>query len=405
MNPKPKRTRLRTLLLLAGGLILLEFVPGTYTIDSFQDEWEADSPEGILLQALEDVNLDAELMFHRPVRQRISRNAELEIPAGTTLTLSASMTPEVIDGEAVARPRTWELEASRNMTFIYRGVTAARAKRMHIRSDDPELRVRASGSYRVLTALATSFRYHRQREVKRDLSPPDRAVLNAELRFRPDHRIPLEEGVTLHTGPGQSRIRLSELQWNHDAWTGGQVDARVELQHIGDLLNTLLGQELKDPVEIGSLLAMKFRRIHSVSVEENRLFFHLDGSITSANSRRVEKMFDPSFEARLEAGFDFPEGSSLEEGMVGARLVQVHSFDINRSHNLLDKAVRNLVRSYRDDLRISYALSEAIPDDAAWLPESLLFKTFRFSGQGSERLLLEVSAVIAPPPESPQPET
>jgi hypothetical protein len=339
------------------------------------------------------MTLEAELFFARPTRQRLSRNAELLVPPGTTLTLTASMQPELIDGEAVARPRTWELTASRNMTFVYRGVTVARADHMRIRSDDPELRVQAIGSYRLLSALATAHRYYRQNVVKHDFEVPDRAVVNASLRFKPDHRLALSDSQNLITGEDPSELTLSDLQWKNGRWTSGRLNLRLALTEIEPLLQSVAAEELADPIEIGSVLEMHFRRLHTLTVEDNRMFVHVNGSIAYANSERVTQVFEPSFESRLEIGFGFPEGQRLRESEVEIRLNQVHSFDINRSHNLLDKSVRNLIRGYRDEATVAFSLSDELPE-TDWIPDPLLFETFRMTGNGTDDLVLEIQAVI-----------
>lgn len=397
-TPSSKQKWFIRLLITGCVLLLLEFLPGAYTIDDFQDEWDLDSPEGLALLALEDLELEADLEFDRPTRQRISRNAELLVPEGTRLSLKASMTPMVIDDEAVARPRTWELRSSKYMTFVYRGVTVARAKRMQIRSDDPELRVRAIGTYRVLTALATAHRYHRQKEIRRAYEVPDRAVVNADARFLPNHDLAISETTTITTGEIPSRLEFLDLTWDGNRWSSGRLELELSLADPEPVLNDIASEELSEPIELGGVLAMKFRRLHALTLEEDRLFIHLDGSITSANSKTIEGIFDPSFEARLEFAFSFPEGQTLEEATLGARLKQIHTFDINRSNNLLDKSVRNIARGYRDELDVSYVLAQELPDHPA-IPRNLTFDRFGFVGTKTGALLLDIQAHI--PKEEP----
>jgi hypothetical protein len=393
MKPTSKTGWIRRGLLIAGIFVLLEFVPGSYTIDSFQDEWEPESQEGKLLLALERMDLEAKVYFERPTRHRISRNAELLLPADITLTLEAAMTPEIIDGEAVARPRIWNLSSSRQMTFVYRGVTVARARRMRIRSEDTELRVQALGTYRILSALATASRYHRQREIKRDYQVPDTATLSVASQLKPLNRIGVTESVTAVTGPQGGQITLDRLRWEKGRWTGGEVDIDLTLSSVEALLDAVVREALSDPLEVGGILAVNFRRLHALTLEKNRLFFHVDGSITSANSQTVGNVFDPSFETRLEVVFDFPEGEKLEDAILGARLKQVHSFDINRSHNLLDKSVRNLFRRYRDEASAEIALVEHLPDIPA-IPQNLIFDTFELTPAGADTARLKIGALL-----------
>lgn len=392
---------LRRLLIVLGTLLLLEFFPGTYVIDSFQDEWEPESVEGMALLALQDLDLEAELWFERPTRQRISRHAELIIPADSRLSLQASMIPEIIGGEAVARPRTWNLESSRSMTFIYRGVTVARAKKMLIRSDDPELRVRAQGTYRLLSALFTAHRYHRQNEVRRDVKAPDRASLSATARFLPGHSIPITGESALMTGSAPSRVQLQNLQWEQGEWTAGTVDLQASFSNLEVFLNTLAKKFLSEPIDLGRILAVHFRRLHALTVAENRLFIHADGSITSANSSRVAHAINPSFGSRLEIEFQFPEGQFLHDAVAGARLKQIHSFDMNRTNPLLDKSIRNLIRSVRNKASVSIDLSEYL-NDAPDLPP-LFFERFGFLPVGENELLIRVVGVI--PETEPRPGT
>ena len=389
------KKRIISLLVLVGVLVSLEYLPGSYTIDSFQDEFALDSVEGQLLLALEDLQLNAVMEFDRPTRQRISKNAELLIPAGSTLILNASMVPLTEQGEAVAKPRTWNLRSSESMTFVYRGVTVARAKRMEIRNDDPELKVKAVGSYRVLSALATATRYHRQTEVKRTLEAPERAVLNLNATFQAEHEVSLTDIPPLRTGSEPSSLHLQGFTWENSQWTDGQVDLRIQLAPLESFLNEIAKEQLSDPIELGGILAIKFRRLHALTIEENRTFVHLDGSITSANSRTVEQMFDASFETRLEFEFSFPEGKFLQEAEVGARLKQIHSFDINRSNTVFDKAVRSLARKYRDDLTYTTSLADELPDHPA-IPMNLIFERFGFRGMENGDMEIEILGNVPP---------
>lgn len=395
MDASEKRCRwFRRAGITAAVLLLLEFFPGAYTIEDFQDEWDLESPEAAVLMAVEELRLDTVMEFDRPTRQRISRNAELLVPADTTLTLQASMVPLIEEEEAVAKPRTWELRSSRPLIFVYRGVTVARAKRMSIRADDEKREVRAIGMYRVLSALATAHRYHRQREVRRDYQAPDRALLNSSLRFRTSQTIPLEN-VELKTGSSPGHLRMTGFQWEDGSWTGGSLALDIRIADLEGTLAALAANALSEATDFG-ILALKFDRLHTLTILTNRLRVFLNGSITSANSSTVEHMFDPSFQAELEVGFRFPSGQTLESAELEVYLAQIHSFDINRSNTLLDKAVRNLLRNQRDKASADISLAEELPDHPA-IPRNFLFEEFGFTGLENGEVVLSIRGSIPPP--------
>jgi hypothetical protein len=91
-----------------------------------------------------------------------------------------------------------------------------------------------------------------------------------------------------------------------------------------------------------------------------------------------------------------PKGDTLEGATLGARLKHLHSFDINRSHNLLGKSVRNLIRRYRDEAPVEIALAEMLPDDPGIL-RHVIFDTFELTPAGPDSLHLKIGALLFEP--------
>ena len=92
MSTAPKNSKWRKGLLWVIFLIMLgiflQHIPGTYTIDDFQDDYELTSPEGIALLALSDASLSAELYFKTAKRHRISRRIRCRVHGRSLLWLA-----------------------------------------------------------------------------------------------------------------------------------------------------------------------------------------------------------------------------------------------------------------------------------------------------------------------------
>ncbi|MDA3875115.1 MAG: hypothetical protein PF795_14295 [Kiritimatiellae bacterium] len=309
----------------------LQNIPGTYTLDEIDERVELDSLEGKALMSLGRTEVDAAFYFKQPTRHRISRNAELQVPADTRLTLHGVMLPEREDGEIVLKPDSLELRSDRPLVFIYRNVTVARARLLRT---DEEGTLRAVGYYQLLSALRTGSRYQRQREIRRDYQIPTEASMNLS----------------------------------------------VQLKELEPMVNTLLGDSIPDSFDLGSLFRVQLNRFHHLQFSDNHLDLHVDGKVHSAQSKRVSQVFSPSFRARLGVDVQLPREQLLSDAAVGVSLKQIHTLDFNRSNPVFDKMIRDLARSYRDEARIEFHIAEEVPEIAQW-PGELFIEDFNLRGE------------------------
>jgi|GEM_PF-1750102 len=357
---KPKRILFWILLLACIGYGL-EHVPGSYTIEDFQDEYELSSPEGIALLALSDVSLDSELYFEESARHRISRNAEIVVPAGTTLQASATMVPVILNGKVVAGPNELLLTSNKPLTFIYRFVTVAKAKTLKIYPDDPEKKVKAIGHYKLLTALATGYRYKRQKEVRKEYEIPKRASLNFRANVLPNHQIITDEGYSIVTGSKPGALLVEGATWSENRWQQGSISLSLSFSDINPLVDQLVTDLLPDSFELGDLFKLKVKQVYDLQVTQNHLTLYVKGSLTSANSKRMANIFNPSFQTHLGIQFTLPKERPISEAQVGIELKNIYSLDINRSNPVFDKMVRDVIRTYRDDAKVTWGLGKEFP--------------------------------------------
>lgn len=317
-------------------LILLGFalqnIPGTYTLDEIEESYELDSLEGKALKSLGRTEVDGSLYFSEPTRHRISRNAELQVPADTWLKLYGVMLPDRENGEVVLRPSELELRSDRPLTFIYRKVTVARAK--HLRTNEEGM-LQAVGFYQFLSVLRTGSRYQRQREIRRDYQIPDRASLNL----------------------------------------------KVDLVDLESTLNTLKGDLFPDAVDLGSIFILTLDRFHHFQFSDNHLDLRVDGTLRSTQSKRVSQVFHPGFRARLGVDFHLPRDQQLSEASIGVSLKQIHTLDFNRSNPVFDHSIRNLARSFRDEARVRFLIAEEVPGILQW-PGELFIEDFSLRSEG-----------------------
>ncbi|MGA0332430.1 MAG: hypothetical protein ACO3N7_00405 [Kiritimatiellia bacterium] len=363
MSEKKKNFRkILTWAVLLGALGFgLEHLPGRYTLDDFEDDYEPASPEGIALLALSEVRLEARLGFDRETRHRISRHAEIVVPAGATLEVRASMVPEMEDGEVIARPRTLDLVSDKELTFIYRFVTVASARTLRINPQDPEARVQAVGRYRVLSALATAYRYRRQKTLRRDYKLPDWAELGFQAGILPEHEIRTEEGYSLFTGSQPGKLRISQAEWREGRWQAGTAEVSLPFSDLDPLMEQLLRDVMPDPIALGDLVDLRIDKIHQLTFRENFLDLHVKGRVSYAKSQTVTDVFQPSFTSHLGIAFELPEQVPLEEAVGAVELRNIYSLDFNRSNPIFDRMLRNLARKYREDARAEFRVKNEFP--------------------------------------------
>jgi len=365
-------------------ILVFEYIPGRYTIEDAQDDYELDSWEGIALLAMESIDLKGRLYFADRTRHRISRNAEIVVPAGATLTVDAWAQPFVANEEVILRADRGELRSDKPLTFIYRGVTVARARVLRTRENDPDHRLQAIGQYRVISALATAFRYHRQKKVRRDYQEPTRAELDLSLRIRPSHDLLLPKDLTLRTGSEPGFLRLREVKLDQGRWTNGFLDMSASLASPEEALNAQLGALIPNEFELTDSMSVTLKRVHDLRFRENRIDLRVDGEF------RLSDAFKPDFKSDL--GFDvlLPQEIALNDAEAGIALATVRDLDINRVNPLMDKMLRGVVRSRKEDLSEHIHLGEEFPEIAEW-PVFLFLNRFVLDAgsDGGPRLTLE----------------
>ncbi len=378
------RRWLRRLLVTALVIVVLEHIPGRYTIEEAEDDYELDAWEGIALLAMESLEVNGTLYFAEPARQRISRNAELVVPAGATLKVDAWAQPFVEHDEVILRAERGELRSDKPLTFIYRGVTVARAKILRTREDDPSRRLQAIGQYRVISALATSYRYHRQKKVRRAYKQPARAEVEVHARIRPGHELVFPDDLTLQTGSEPGFVRIKGLKFDQDQFTAGTLALSLSLANPEDSLNAQLGALIPNEFELSESMSVKLNRIHDLRFNQNRIDLRVDGRVTLSSA------FKPSFTSDLGVDLQLPQKVSLNDAEIGIGLASVRDLDINRSNPLFDKMVRGAVRSRKEELGVLVHLGEEIPEISEW-PAFLFVNRFvlEASSDGGPRLTLD----------------
>lgn len=405
MTLKPKRRWIRLLewilllILFGAGL---QHIPGTYTIDDFQDDYELTSPEGIALLALSDASLSGEVYFEEAVRHRISRNAEIEVPAGSTLRVQATTVPYVEKEEVILKPATLKITSDKPLTFIYRFVTVATAQTLRIQEGDPEMKVKAIGQYKLLSALATAHRYQRQKTVRRDYKIPTRARMDFKANFRPEHEIQPLEGVSLLTGTESAKLELKNAVWEKDSWQEGDLQIFIPIADPAPTVNQLLESVIPSEIELGGSFAVKLERFHSIQFSENFLELYVDGRFNYAKSKKITGMFNPSFTAHLGIQFHLPEQTLLQDAQIGVELTNIYSLDFNRSNPMFDKMARGMVRKYRDEAAFSFNVREEAPE-ILQLPGDLFVDSLMLRGneEGNPVLILNMQLTPKSQPLSP----
>jgi len=393
--------RLKGLLFLVFVGICLQNIPGSYTIDDFQDDYEVNSPEGIALLALSDVTVNAEIFFKEKARHRINRHAEIVVPAGVTLKASASAVPFVEGDEVVARPKTLELTSDKPLTFIYRNVTLATAKRLAIDPEDPTEKVKVIGKYKVLTALATLHRYKRQKAVKRDYKVPSSTTLSIQAHVLPNHKITTPQGYSLDTGPQPGLLSVKDAVWNQGRWQAGYLSLSLHFSDLNPLIDQLVERLFPKEFELGKRFKVKVLRIYNLSLSQNFVRLYVDGTLTSATSSWVSHIFNPSFQTQLGVQFIFPENTLLSEAEATIQLKNIFSLDFNRSNILFDKYARGVARSYRQKASKTWDLSEEF-SVLTELPGTVYMDRFQLNGdeQGHSSLDVQLRVLSSENPTS-----
>ena len=339
MSPARKRNLgIRLFLLgfvLAVAGFLLQNVPGTYTLEKIEERVGLDSVAGQALTSLGRVEVNGRLYFDRDTRHRISRNAEIEVPAETWLKVYAVMVPVQEGEEWVLRPSGLNIVADQPLTFIYRAVTVARARTLRL---NEEGEVEAVGRYQVLSALWTGHRYHRQRAVRRAYEIPDLA----------------------------------------------QLSLSVALLEVEPMVNRLLlGDVLPSEFDVGNAVTLKIDRLHHLQFLGNHLDVHVDGTLSSARSRRVARVIQPSFRSRLGVDLHLPRDTYLDEAALGVSLRNVHTFNISGLNPLFDKLIRDAIRARRDQAAVLVSAAEDFPGVLTW-PGELFIEEFSLRGEGGD---------------------
>lgn len=331
--------RLSVLGLLA---LALQHIPGTYVLEEIEERVDLDSPLGTALGSLENLEMKGQIFFSEPARHRISRNAEIDVPGDTTLSLRAVMVPRLESDEWILEPAVLTVESDRPLVFVYRRVAVARARTLVLNDDG---RLQAVGYYQVLSALRTSHRYERQRAIRRAYQIPSLARVNLSLA-------------------------LTDLE---------------------PLVNRLLGDVIPDRFDLGALFEVRLSRLHHLQFSENHLDLHVDGSLRSGRSQRVTRVMQPSFRSRLGVDVHLPHEQLLTDAGFGVSLRNIHTFNFSGLNPIFDKLIRDMIRSHRDHARVLITVAEDFPEVLTW-PGTLFIEDFRLRGEGRDeaKILLRI---------------
>ncbi|MCC5849887.1 MAG: hypothetical protein JJU29_17510 [Verrucomicrobia bacterium] len=236
-TPLPKKTkgrkRILLLLLLAGVGIVLQNFPGQYTFKEVSEEYERDTIGGIGISGIASAELRAVLYFEEATLQRVSRNAQLEVPAGSTLNLRARTVPRFDEdtNEVIVVPEDVEILSDKPLTFIYRNVPVAHSRELRSVEGDPQYRIRAHGRYRILSALPRLHRYRRNREgPRREWEAPTRAEITFHAELKPNHTFAFDEKLVFTTAGESQRLVMDRLVYENGNWTQGDIDLNLAFQ-------------------------------------------------------------------------------------------------------------------------------------------------------------------------------
>lgn len=373
----------------------LENFPGSYVIEDFQDEFELTSPEGIALLALEEVSLQAEMFFKEAARHRISRNAEIRVPAGATLNVSAKMVPYIIDNEVVTRPNNLLITSNQPLTFIYRFVPIAKTKTLKVDPDSPDQKVKVVGQYKILTAIMNIHRYQRQKAVKRDYKIPEHAKLDFKAETRPNHEIKTHDGYSVFTGAEPGVLSIENALWKSGRWESGRLSLSLTFADLDPLIDQLMKTFLREPLELGSVFHLNLNRIYDLQFSNNFLTLQVDGTLSPSNSKRMANMFHPSFTSDLGIAFSFPENVPVHKAKAGIGLDKIYSMDFNRNNPLFDKTIRNIARKYKEDANQTWDLGKEFPI-LLDLPGTFIIETMELDGNENGYPALKAEFKITP---------
>lgn len=328
-----KKVLFRLIVLVLLG-IALQNIPGTYTLEEIEERMDLESSEGTLLTSLGRTEVEGTLYFKEPTRHRISRNAEIEVPEDTWLRFKGVMLPERDNGELVLKPAELDLQSDRPLMFIYRSVTVARARQLRL--NEAGL-LQAVGYYQVLSALRTGHRYARQREIRRAYEIPSQAWVNLS----------------------------------------------VALEDLEPMVNDLMGDLIPYAFDLGSVFEVRLERLHHLQFLDNHLDLHVDGTLRSAQSRRVSRVLQPSFRARLGVDLHLPSEKFLSEATFGVSLRNIHTFNFSGLNPLFDRMLRGVARSHREEARVFFSIAEDAPEVLEW-PGELFIEAFSLLGEGGD---------------------
>ena len=340
---RTKRKRWIWLPILGLLAVLLQQIPGRYTFRDLSDDFDPGTPEAVLLAGVASAEVSAELYFARATVQRISRNAELGVPAGATLRLRARTTPQVDpeSGEVFVAPEDVEILSDLPLTFIYRNVPLARSRELRSVPGDPEKRVRAYGRYRMLSALPHLHRYERRRGGPRRVwAAPDRAEVTFSATLHTGHTFSFEEGMhfTSASNTGGS-VQLTDLLFEDGRWLAGRLALEMGL---ADPLS-FPGGQFREVVD--GKLTLSGRVLPPEGTERGRVA--IVGELAMAEALLLGGKEMEDFSVRLQDWETLFEGTGIldAEGKLDGE-----DFQVRWQHTLRDLSYR----SPRDTLRLPY---------------------------------------------------
>ncbi len=182
------------------GLLLaaaLEFVPGRCTIKPVAFEYPLTSTAGHTLHAFESVNFFLSAGFHKPGMQRLSRNVELAVPAGTQMHAAGTLISGIRGTNVVATVSALKISTSQPAAFYYRGIRLADVFKVQTANVSEAPALRAAVRFRLLSALVSLPRYRRPRDVERNFSLPEQLDASVWAAIKDGHEIELNDGGAL----------------------------------------------------------------------------------------------------------------------------------------------------------------------------------------------------------------
>ena len=213
--------------------VVIEFMPGRYTLKPLKFEYPQVSVTGKALEAVDAIDFSTVVMFDKPVVQQISRNVRLDVAAGTRFYCSGRIHTGVDGTNVVAKVNLLNIRASRPVGFRYRGIKLADVFQVQTLGDGNSPELRAGVRYRLLSALTTLPRYRRRSEKERQFIVPEHLEASIAASIKAGNKIDYMEGGDLVIGDEGGALLLQRVVVHDGRLQSADIFAGIpSLDHV-----------------------------------------------------------------------------------------------------------------------------------------------------------------------------